>query len=74
MEATDKQYSKVPNFCTKFCEIRPLKNEIFKRNLPACGAQFWSRATMQLSAYARISFVSVCAVSTNPMRNGQMRV
>ena len=28
----------------KFCEIWAQKNEISKRNLGACGAQFWSRA------------------------------
>ena len=29
----------------KICEIWAQMNEIFKRNLGACGAQFWPRAS-----------------------------
>ena len=47
MEANNEQEHHPPKFCVKFREIWVPENEIFKRNLGACGAQFWPRARHQ---------------------------
>ena len=44
-EASEEQDLILTKFCANFGEIRPPQNEIKQENLPACGAQFWSRAT-----------------------------